>query len=256
MTEKDDKAEHPDTQANVVNRAQHFESLAAVEELIDYQFFNRQLLARALTHSSAKNQDHPSYERLEFLGDSILGLTMTDYLFKNYPQFSEGALSRLRSVLVSSKTLAKVVRSLGLDQYLLVSRGLQKSKTPNGLCADIFEAVTAAIYLDSNYDKARTWVFNHLKGEVANLSKNLEDHNWKSRLQQYTQKHMKAIPKYQLTSTTGPNHCPVFHVQVTVAKTILGVGEGHNKKTAEQAAAKAACEELIGREGGLTKVRS
>lgn len=223
--------------------------LQAVEETLQYQFQDPSFLTRALTHSSAKSDTQPSNERLEFLGDAILGLVVTDHLFRNFEASSEGVLTRLKSVLVSSKTISAQIRRLKLDRYLIISRGLQKNNSVSqSMCADLFEAIIGAIYLDGGIDQARAWILRELKSAMSKTFDNLQDYNWKSRLQQYTQKHFASVPSYVLEEATGPDHCPSFAVTVYINDKALGHGEGPTKKGAQQAAAKVACSKLMGQE--------
>lgn len=223
--------------------------LNAVEEKLLYKFKNPNLLVRALTHSSAKSESQPSNERLEFLGDAILGLVVTDHLFRNFEGSSEGVLTRLKSVLVSSKTIGAQIRRLKLDRYLIISRGLQKNNAVSqSMCADLFEAIIGAIYLDAGIEAARAWILRELKDAMSKTFDNLQDYNWKSRLQQYTQKHFSTIPRYVLEDASGPDHCPNFAVTVYINEEALGHGKGATKKGAQQAAAKVACGKLMGQE--------
>ncbi|MDF1663545.1 MAG: ribonuclease III [Planctomycetota bacterium] len=223
--------------------------LKAVEDTLQFQFENPKLLLRALTHSSAKSDTQPSNERLEFLGDAILGLVVTDHLFRNFEGSSEGVLTRLKSVLVSSKTIGAQIRRLKLDRFLIISRGLQKNNAVSqSMCADLFEAIIGAIYLDGGIEAARSWILHELNDAMSKTFNNLQDYNWKSRLQQYTQKHFSTIPSYVLEDASGPDHCPNFAVTVYINENPLGHGQGTTKKGAQQAAAKVACNKLMGLE--------
>jgi ribonuclease III len=227
----------------------------AVEVILQYRFQNPALLHRALTHSSAKTESLPSNERLEFLGDAVLGLVVSDHLFNNFKNSSEGVLTRLKSVLVSSKTIGKQIRRLELDQQLIISRGLQNNQSiSQAMCGDLFEAILGAIYLDGGLEPARTWVLNELKEAMGQTFEDLQDYNWKSRLQQYTQKHFSTIPTYVLEDSTGPDHCPSFAVAVFIDDELYGEGQGTTKKSAQQAAAKVACAELMGQESTRVEI--
>jgi ribonuclease-3 len=212
---------------------------AASDWLKDYPV-EPALLRLALTHKSAEgNADN---ERLEFLGDAVLELVVSEYLYSHYPAYSEGKLTKARVVAVSEPTLAEAARRLGLGKQLRMSRGEEASggRDRPSILSDAFEAVVAAIYMSLGLEAARKFVteqIGFILGEVV-------ERDFKSRLQERTQQTMRATPTYRIIGETGPPHDRAFIAQVSVGKRVLARGEGRSKKIAEQAAAELALEEL------------
>jgi ribonuclease-3 len=207
------------------------------------------LLREALTHRSYLNeidQAWPSNERLEFLGDAVLGLISTDYLFQRFPEYGEGELTNLRSALVRTETLARFSQDLGLGEYLFLGRGEEMSagrKRPGGLaCA--FEALLGAMYLDQGYDRVRSFALGFLEPELAAVLEGRLHKNAKSVLQELVQARMQQTPTYHLIAESGPDHAKAFTVEVRVGARVLGRGHDRSKRGAEQAAAEIALEQL------------
>jgi ribonuclease-3 len=207
------------------------------------------LLREALTHRSYLNeidQAWPSNERLEFLGDAVLGLISTDYLFHRFPELGEGELTNLRSALVRTETLARFSQDLGLGEYLFLGRGEEMSegrKRPGGLaCA--FEALLGALHLDQGYETARSFVLGFLEPELAAVLEGRLHKNAKSVLQELVQARMQQTPTYHLIAESGPDHAKAFTVEVRVGNRVLGRGNDRSKRGAEQAAAEIALEQL------------
>ncbi|MCL4137946.1 UNVERIFIED_CONTAM: hypothetical protein GTU68_020217, partial [Idotea baltica] len=179
---------------------------------LEYQFDDTQLLKLALTHRSkgAKN-----YERLEFLGDSLLGFIVADWLFQEYPKLAEGKLSRMRSRLVRRESLAVVARSLCLSDYLILGEGELKSGGFNrdSILSDTVESIIGAIYLDSDLNNARQFIERNFKGHVASLSEDSTFKDAKSKLQEYMQKKGFSLPQYEITETSGQQHMQSFTVE-------------------------------------------
>lgn len=220
--------------------------LAAARERVGYAFKDSARLLVALTHSSAKSDRRPSNERLEFLGDAVLGLVITEALFARFPGASEGSLTQLKSSVVSSRNLAREARALGFDELLEVGTGLRRNGGVSAaMCADLFEALIGAIHLDGGYGAAKAWILEHLQPSLDRIIAGGRHVNWKSRLQQHTQRFDGRVPEYRLEAVEGPDHEPSFRISVWLEGERLGEGTGPTKKTAQQSAARAACEQLI-----------
>ena len=232
------------------------ENLDSLEEILQYRFRDHSLLAQAMTHRSwAHEQVSPRAQKdardlhneaLEFLGDSVLGLVVADYLFRAYPHASEGELSRMKHRLVSAPTLAKASTGLGLGEFLRFGRGEEKSggRRKNALLADVFEAVTGAIFLDGGLEAARDFVVHALGSDLRAadpIAAAAADP--KTMLQEKLQATRQSAPQYTVVETLGPPHKRMFHVEL---KWNGGTtrGEGQTIKAAEAAAAQAALEQM------------
>jgi len=217
--------------------------LASAEQAIGYAFRDRKLLKKALTHSSRRTDLDYSNERLEFLGDAILGMIVSEYLFAQFPGSMEGDLTRIKSFVVSRQTLAKVSRGIGLEEHLDVGKGVSLARPTDGrhalppsLLADVFEAVVAAIYLDGGLHQARRFVLEQLAQIIADAD-GANEHDHKSLLQQYAQRTMGAAPTYQVLREEGPEHGKSFQVLAVIRREEYCTGKGNSKKEAEQRAA-------------------
>ncbi|BED92572.1 MAG: ribonuclease III [Candidatus Paraimprobicoccus trichonymphae] len=216
--------------------------LEELEKDLDYIFKNKKYLEMALTHSSYShetNNKNESYERLEFLGDSVLGLITSDYIFLNCPNLPEGDLTKLRASLVCEKTLCKFSQKLNVGKYLRLSNGEKKSGGEKrvSILADVFESLTAAIYLDGNIKYAENFVLKFIIPEINNASLD-KFCDYKTSLQEIAQKNPEEVIKYILTDQKGPDHNKIFTVEVRINSNTVGVGAGRSKKEAEQNAAK------------------
>ncbi len=220
------------------------------QEAIGYLFRREGLLRKALTHSSVKDDLHPSNERLEFLGDAILGMVISEYLFSILPGNDEGDLTRVKSVVVSGESLARLGFEIGLDKYLFIGKGLRmKGDVPRSLIANVVEAVIAAVYLDRGMEAARHFVLDHLHHYVEEVLK--DDHqekNFKSMLQQRAQKEFSSTPVYRVLQERGPDHSKLFRVAAVVKNREFTAGKGASKKEAEQDAARTALD-ILAKEG-------
>ena len=226
--------------------------LEELQNRIGYTFANQELLTRALTHSSysnetgARNHHLLCNERLEFLGDSVLSLITSEYLYSTFPDLPEGDLTRMRAATVCEGALASYAEKIGLGEFLLLGKGERQSggaKKP-AVIADAFEAILAAIYLDVGGAEALQTVSKFLLPFIKEAVAALPDvggyhTDSKSRLQEFVQKD-KGTPEYRLISESGPDHNKTFVVEVYLDSNCIGRGQGHSKKYAEQAAAKAA----------------
>jgi len=213
---------------------------------LNYKFKNRQLLETALTHRSYlnehKKENLTSNERLEFLGDAVLELIVSLYLFQKYPHFSEGKLTSLRSKLVQTKTLFLASKKLEVGSYLKLSHGERESKGEQNpsILANTFEAIIGAIYQDSDFNQAFNFVEKNLLIPSEKLFKAELPEDYKSKFQETVQAKGFASPIYKVLKSHGPDHNKTFQVAVFVRKTKYGTGEGKSKQEAEQEAAKKA----------------
>lgn len=224
-----------------------------LEDIIASPIHNEALFATALTHRSAidflDKEKFVSNERLEFLGDAVLDLVIAEHVYKLYPDFNEGALTKLRSQLVNAKTLAHFAKQFNLGKVLIVSEsaeqnGVRESETA---LADALEALIGAVYLDSGYDKARTFLERTMLQQTNFAALIDSDQNFKSALLEYAQGERLMLPYYFVISEEGPPHKKVFTVGVRLGDEVLGEGTGKSKKTAEQLAAKEAFTKLMAR---------
>ena len=221
--------------------------MKTLEEKLDYTFHDRTLLENALTHSSCANESRgrlQSNERLEFLGDSILGMVVADHLFRNHPDLPEGELTRTRAALVCEESLVQAAHALDLGAYLHLGKGEEAGggRSRPSIQADAVEAVLAAVYLDGGIGSARKIVQRLI------LSRELEgltpSRDYKTALQELVQRENGQVLQYRLTGEEGPDHDKRFFVEVDLNGSRVGAGQGHSKKEAEQMAAKAAIQSL------------
>jgi len=222
------------------------ERLDACQRAINYHFRDVSLLENALTHSSIKSDDRPSYERMEFLGDSVIGLVIASYLYDRRPDFDEGELTKVKSAVVSTDGLADAAKKCGLDRFLAVGRGiLMKDSVPKSLVADVFEGVVGAVYLDRGYEAVRLYVLDLLHSFIDDALSDGAARNFKSVLQQVAQRDFGDTPYYEVLRESGPEHSRVFEVAAVVGKRRFSVARAPTKKEAEQAAAKLALQEIL-----------
>lgn len=217
-----------------------------LEKNLKYTFKNKELLKNALAHSSYANEKKgqiPSNERLEFLGDSVLSIIVSEYIYKNFPNLPEGQLTRIRASLVCEKSLCGFSKKLGVGDYILLGKGERANggaERPS-ILADAFEAILAAIYLDGGIEPAKKHVLRFVQSELSHLENdNFKD--YKTELQEIIQRNPEEKLTYVLTGETGPDHDKCFTVEVHLNSNVIGEGSGHSKKNAEQAAAKKALE--------------
>jgi len=221
--------------------------MRSLQEAIGYTFKDGAILKQALTHKSyASEHRSTSYnERLEFLGDSVLGLVTAHYVYLADRECPEGKLSKLKSQLVSKPYLCKWGRDIGIGRHLLLGQGEESTggRDRESLLANAVEAVIGAIYLDGGYEQAQKFV----TGWLSKQSAQLPDRDFKSLFQEYIQKKHKVPPDYEIAQTVGPEHNKTFTVTVKLGGKTLGTGRGRNRKEAEQAAAKDAYEKAFGK---------
>ncbi|HHU60650.1 MAG TPA: ribonuclease III [Natronincola sp.] len=210
-----------------------------LETILGYKFKDKNLLKLALTHRSLGQHPANNNERMEFLGDAVLQLTVSTYLYEKFPKLPEGELAKTRSLLVRESTLAELARELRLNEYLLVGKGEQRSHAQDrdSLLCDVLEAIYGAIYLDGGFELAQKVILNHLPEwdhkQVAIIDA-------KSTLQEHFQQTAKKPPVYELIDERGPDHDKLFVVEVSFDNEVLGRGTGPTKKEAEQEAARQA----------------
>ena len=215
------------------------------EKALGYQFRDQQLLSSALTHASASDGRLSSNERLEFLGDAILDLVVCEELYKTYPKYLEGELTKIKSVVVSRRTCARVARRLDLTSLLRVGKGMTgREQLPGSLAAAVVESCIAAIYLDGGIEPARRFILETMGSHIDKAANSHHHHNYKSQLQQYAQRHMNATPAYEILDEQGPDHSKCFEVAVSIRGRRFPSAWGPSKKHAEQLAALRALENL------------
>ena len=217
------------------------------DSLLGFRFRDPSLFRRALVHRSYCNEQGldatESYERLEFLGDAVLELTVSAHLYRQFPNADEGQLTKARSWLVRGEALAQVARRWGLGERLLVGRGVEANggRDQDSVLAAAVEAVIAAVYLDQGMEAAREFISVNMIDELASISlSGPPPENPKSRLQEYLQGQGRPTPTYRLAHREGPDHDPVFSVEALVGSEVIGRGQGGKKSEAERAAAEAA----------------
>jgi len=219
-----------------------------LEEALGYTFSKPEILNEALTHSSYSNEHNldRNYERLEFLGDAVLQLIVSEYLIKKYKNFDEGVLSKYRGYFVSEDFLSMIASKLNLGDFVKLGKGeaLSGGKRKPSLLCDIFESLIAAIYLDGSYEPAKKIVIQLMAQEIDDTIKNESFVDNKTELQKLTQKKFESLPEYEVVEEYGPEHEKVFTVSVAADGKILGYGKGRSKKKAEQDAASAALKKL------------
>ena len=223
-----------------------------LERLINYQFDNKQLLKRALSHTSYCNEVKSageSNERLEFLGDSVLSVVVAEYLFSNYKKQQEGDLTKLRASLVCEKALAQFAKEIELGRFIMLGRGEQQnggSERPS-ILSDAFEALLAAMYLDGGMAVVRPFILKFVEEELERIDKTESFHDYKTQLQEIIQRNREEELLYVLVAEEGPDHDKRFTIEVRLNSNVIGKGIGHSKKQAEQLAAKQALQ-LMGQD--------
>ena len=228
-------------------------SVKVLESVLGFSFRDPSLLRLALVHRSYCNENgldpSESYERLEFLGDAVLELAVSTELYRRFPEADEGDLTKTRSSLVRRETLAQVARRIGLGDHLLVGKGVDATngRQQDSVLAAVFEALIAAVYLDQGNEFTRQLIITLLEVELAQVEQaGGPPENPKSRLQEVVQQQGMNPPKYRMVSSEGPDHGPVFTVEVLVDGQVVGEGVGGKKSEAEGAAAEAALAAMSG----------
>jgi ribonuclease-3 len=219
--------------------------VAECQRRIGYEFSDPALLVAALTHASGAQHRLASNERLEFLGDAILGFLVCETLYRAFPDSLEGDLTRIKSVVVSRETCSRISDRLGLIDFLIVGKGLAVGRTvPASVLSDLFESLVAAIYIDGGLDAVRPLVARMLEAEIAEVASGAQGSNHKSLLQQWAQRDFGITPTYEVLDETGPDHSKSFQVSAQIGGRRYAPAWGRNKKEAEQRAASNALVEL------------
>lgn len=238
----------PDSSLNLANAADTSvpeDSLTACEQVLEYVFHDRALLELCLTHASIARTRLESNERLEFLGDAILGAVVCEMLYREFPEETEGELTRIKSAVVSRTTCARFSQELGLDRFLMLGKGLGGYQSvPHSVMAAVFESLVGGIYLDGGFSAAHTFVSRMVQPEIRRVVASVHGDNFKSLLQQYVQKTQSEPPVYRLLDEKGPDHSKCFQIAVTLGDRQFVSAWGPNKKIAEQRAAENAWCEL------------
>lgn len=222
-------------------------NLERCERRIGYVFHDKGLLQSALTHSSGAQHRLGSNERMEFLGDAILGAVVCEVLYRKFPDYLEGDLTKVKSVLVSRITCAKISEALGLDEFLILGKGMTNTNVlPQSLMSDVFESLVAAIHLDGGAAASRRFIEANVIPELELAGGSDASSNFKSLLQQVAQKDYGNTPTYQLLDEKGPDHNKCFKISAQIGRIRYQPAWGRNKKEAEQRAARNALAELKG----------
>jgi len=220
---------------------------AECQEVLGYYFSDLDLLQEALTHASGANHRLVSNERLEFLGDAILGLVVCDLLFRKFPEYLEGDLTKIKSIVVSRHTCAKISQDLEIDDFLVIGKGMgSQAQTPTSVLADVFESLIGAIYLDGGIEEARRFIVRHIESEIDAAVDGQNGENYKSNLQQFAQREFGVTPTYLLLDEKGPDHSKCFKISARIGERRYAPAWGRNKKEAEQRAALNALCQLAG----------
>ncbi|HPL64625.1 MAG TPA: ribonuclease III [Syntrophales bacterium] len=233
----------------------HRERVHEFETTLGYAFEHIELLYQALTHRSYLNEnpdpEKEDNERLEFLGDAVLDLCITDILMRNFPDYSEGHLSKMRAAIVNEQHLAEVARHARIGEFIMLGRGEEMSggRAKNSILSNSLEAVVGAIYMDRGFDPALDYIRRTFEPFMDRWVRHPVYKDYKTYLQEFSQNRYKTMPKYTLVHEHGPDHEKIFHIRLTISDVLTAIGVGKSKKEAEQRAAKMAFEEL--RESGL-----
>ena len=219
------------------------------EQKINYEFKNKEYILEALTHSSYSNENknYPFNERLEFLGDSVLSIVISDYLFKKETKLPEGELTKIRANIVCEESLSEVSKNIHLGKYMLLGKGEEATggRESISILADALEAVIAAIYLDGGIKCAREFILTNMEKIINDSIKGKIFRDYKTCLQEVLQSNVENNIWYKLIEEKGPDHNKRFVMEVGINDTVLGVGEGKSKKDAEQVAAKCALDKKM-----------
>jgi ribonuclease-3 len=225
------------------------EILEQCQQTIGYRFHQPDLLRGALTHASGANTRLASNERMEFLGDAVLGLITCEQLYLRFPDYQEGDLTKIKSSVVSRRTCAQFSKELNLGEFLFLGRGMNIADShavPSSMLADVYESLVAAIYLDGGLDAARTFILKQLGPEIEAAAESQAGGNFKSLLQQVAQREFNATPQYVLLDEKGPDHSKCFKIAAVIGRYTHAGAWGRTKKEAEQRAAMNALAEIHG----------
>ena len=223
-------------------------NIAGAEAVINVTFVDKQLLRAALTHSSFAYETGTAEfnEKLEFLGDSVLGLVVTEYIFRRYPELVEGELAKLRANLVRAETLAAVAVELNIGRFIYISKGAEQAggRENASILSDCLEAIIGAVYLDQGYEIVKIFILKTMEEKILVQAAQKEQSDPKSNLQELTMERWGVLPQYKIVNQGGPPHRPLFATEVFISGKKFGEGIGSSKKRAEQIAAGAALKEM------------
>jgi ribonuclease III len=221
--------------------------LEQCQKAINYRFRQPELLRSALTHTSGANTRAASNERLEFLGDSVLGLVCCEQLYLRFPEYQEGDMTKVKSLVVSRRSCALISRQLGLGRFLFMGKGMsQREELPSNILADVFEALVAAVYIDGGLEPAKAFILKFLGPIIERVAEAAHAGNFKSLLQQVAQKEFGETPRYQVLDEQGPDHNKCFKIAAEINQQRYKPAWGRNKKEAELKAAMNALAQIKG----------
>ena len=225
------------------------DNICKFEKIIDYKFKNKEYILEALTHSSYSNENkkYNFNERLEFLGDSVLSIVVSDYLFNNEKELPEGELTKLRASIVCEESLSEVANKINLGEYMLLGKGEEATggRERISILADAFEAVIAAIYQDGTIEDAKKFILANMEYLISDARRGKIFRDYKTHLQEILQGKGENNIWYKLVDEKGPDHNKRFVMEVGINEEVLGLGEGKSKKEAEQSAAKFALDKIL-----------
>jgi len=233
--------------AQALTTTREAEVLEDCQKAIGYRFRQPDMLRAALTHTSGADTRLGSNERLEFLGDAVLGLVTCEQLYLQFPDYEEGDLTKVKSAVVSRRTCARISRQLNLGDFLFMGKGIHvHGVIPSNLLADVFESLVAAIYLDGGLEPAKKFILQYINPEIEQIAEAAHAGNHKSMLQQVAQRDFGETPLYEMLDEKGPDHSKCFKIAAVIGKYRHAAAWGRNKKEAEQKAAMNALAEMNG----------
>jgi ribonuclease III len=234
-------------QQELLSTSREAEILDECQKAIGYRFRQPDLLRAALTHASGADTRLASNERLEFLGDAVLGLVTCEQLFLRFPDYQEGDLTKIKSVVVSRRTCARISRQLNLGDYLFLGKGMHlHTAVPASMLADVYESLVAAVYLDGGLEAAKEFILRYVGPEIEHVAEGAHGGNFKSLLQQVAQREFGQTPQYPLLDEKGPDHSKCFKIAAVIGRHHYAAAWGRNKKEAEQKAAMNALAQING----------
>ncbi len=227
------------------------EALARAQQIAGHQFADPRLVITSLTHASVADHRLQSNERLEFLGDAVLGMVVCAELYERFENELEGGLTKVKSVIVSRKTCAEVADRIGLTELLFLGKGMGgRQRMPMSLRAAVVESLIGAVYVDGGLEPAKRFILGALQPYIDEVANSAHQDNYKSVLQQYAQRHLGGTPHYESLDEQGPDHCKCFEICVVIDGRRFPSAWGPSKKEAEQEAARRAMREIRGDEAG------